>query len=107
MISSISVLIETLWNVNVQWIRSGGSQRKRFNRNIVECKYIATFPPDQRITEVLIETLWNVNSNRACIPDLTALCFNRNIVECKLLKILKKCHMEDSFNRNIVECKWH
>ena len=34
-----SVLIETLWNVNFQYITSCVWMPVRINRNIVECKY--------------------------------------------------------------------
>ena len=60
---AVTVLIETLWNVN----RS--EQVKRCGNAVV-----------------LIETLWNVNDNdTAALRDLTSR-FNRNIVECKLDK---------------------
>ena len=98
----LSVLIETLWNVN--WISvllslNTGS----INRNIVECKSLTPthqYQPCSGInrniveckfnywwsyyhsTFVLIETLWNVNA--AAISAWSSINgINRNIVECK------------------------
>ena len=35
-------LIETLWNVNMRNLKADMEAGKRFNRNIVECKYNKT-----------------------------------------------------------------
>ena len=58
------VLIETLWNVKIEYL-----------------------PPYSSASFVLIETLWNVKlfKNRKCIAYLR---INRNIVECKGEKVL-------------------
>ena len=55
-----TVLIETLWNVNLSPSIKEAAGDDRINRNIVECKLMkckkgVTWKP------VLIETLWNVN----------------------------------------------
>ena len=58
----ISVLIETLWNVN-GCLHPGHPHRcSRINRNIVECKW-QCIDCCGRCRGVLIETLWNVNGS--------------------------------------------
>ena len=78
----IRVLIETLWNVNLDSLNTKYPLENRINRNIVECKYIYT-----RSTFlwciVLIETLWNVNYDNVDIIPANGYRINRNIVECK------------------------
>ena len=59
--SGIRVLIETLWNVKTTSNAASISKKKRFNRNIVECKG-RTPELMRRTVTVLIETLWNVKS---------------------------------------------
>ena len=54
------VLIETLWNVNINWTKILYLDNSSFNRNIVECKWVLE-APESRIKRS----------------------FNRNIVECK------------------------
>ena len=83
-----TVLIETLWNVNQSNGLSLDWQTIRFNRNIVECKFVYLAQAfcfclrfNRNIVEckyghragtgtgifVLIETLWNVNCNSPSI----------------------------------------
>ena len=54
-------LIDTQWNVNTIRAREGLSKEKRFNRYIVECKYII-FDELTAVSNDLIDTQWNVNS---------------------------------------------
>ena len=54
----------------------------RFNRYIVECKYL-TATTTQRATRVLIDTQWNVNTVIRSIAPADGSGFNRYIVECK------------------------
>ena len=53
------VLIETLWNVNYE-VKVKRAELRRFNRNIVECKFYFFGR-----------------------PVIVKISFNRNIVECK------------------------
>ena len=76
-----SVLIETLWNVNLIQ-RIPFPSQTRINRNIVECKYKGKqYEKEQR--QVLIETLWNVNESNGTWHKSPKVGINRNIVECK------------------------
>ena len=78
--SSVPVLIETLWNVNIicgYFIPC----LICINRNIVECKFMISSLFLENIF-VLIETLWNVNEYRRMLKQKASR-INRNIVECK------------------------
>ena len=79
--AQINVLIETLWNVKCNLLRTWKAAFS-FNRNIVECKGV---------------------SGSAC-PS-RKYCFNRNIVECKVFYSTFPNLIWLCFNRNIVECK--
>ena len=54
------VLIETLWNVNLNAESDRAEAPAGINRNIVECKFFLRWYL-ARSSRVLIETLWNVN----------------------------------------------
>ena len=79
-----TVLIETLWNVNMLLTRV-----------------------DILLISVLIETLWNVNGGLSKKALITALRINRNIVECKYIFRSYRRTERPRINRNIVECKLH
>ena len=55
-----TVLIETLWNVNLNAESDRAEAPAGINRNIVECKFFLRWYL-ARSSRVLIETLWNVN----------------------------------------------
>ena len=65
----LAVLIETLWNVNIELLWLHQNKKLGFNRNIVECKcsYFIGEP-------------------------VVYKCFNRNIVECKSNRRLQRPH---------------
>ena len=54
-------LIDTLWNVNTNWICLTLPPFVRINRYIMECKYEIDPAYSTAFCE-LIDTLWNVNS---------------------------------------------
>ena len=58
--SSDSVLIETYWNVNFFKFENIQLLIRSINRNILECKHLATVKAKDGV-DVLIETYWNVN----------------------------------------------
>ena len=55
-----SEIIETYWNVNFSVRYICIPERKRNNRNILECKYIYSITNIFNYSEI-IETYWNVN----------------------------------------------
>ena len=57
---TITVLIETLWNVKIIFMLLYCFWYIRINRNIVECKVIFCIYNTDFFGIVLIETLWNV-----------------------------------------------
>ena len=61
LIECTSVLIETLWNVNIFAEAIEELKDLGINRNIVECKFPRA-PVLHILSVVLIETLWNVNA---------------------------------------------
>ena len=80
--AGITVLIETLWNVNVIAYDNVVGSCCRINRNIVECKLLIHLVCYSHII-VLIETLWNVNESNGTWHKSPKVGINRNIVECK------------------------
>ena len=80
-LKSLIVLIETLWNVNVELSDFHAINRFGINRNIVECKYCILLGLCYHPV-VLIETLWNVNKELLKTGKVVKG-INRNIVECK------------------------
>ena len=81
-VDTLSVLIETLWNVKFENAHS----------------FLQEIP-------VLIETLWNVKKRASSASLRAATGFNRNIVEGKGLIFFIFLVLFSCFNRNIVECK--
>ena len=98
-------LIETLWNVNITKPCSVNDFVKRFNRNILECKYQVCYCKvccglwfNRNILECklsekihtkhrhhdLIETSWNVKNLHASRSCSGSAWFNRKMVECKV-----------------------
>ena len=82
---SISVLIETLWNVKLNTLTTVFLADVSINRNIVECKVEMSFLPIT-FKRVLIETLWNVKEINLFVCCDFQIRINRNIVECKGLR---------------------
>ena len=99
-----AVLIETLWNVNVN-ICENLRTEIRINRNIVECKLYSRSCRCSCIL-VLIETLWNVNIENYDRTEEWSDRINRNIVECKSEYVPAVSTWSSCINRNIVECKF-
>ena len=86
-------LIDTLWNVNIGFIRNGRSIPIRINRYIMECKFKTYASRVYRGCE-LIDTLWNVNCHLSVMSCMKKPRINRYIMECKyacLCHLLQTC----------------
>ena len=65
-LTEVLELIDTLWNVNIDyWIDEYGF-RCRINRYIMECKYLVYNYKHKEGCSELIDTLWNVNVFITC-----------------------------------------
>ena len=58
------VLIDTWWNVNINFSGKMAQMSTGFNRYMVECEYECDLDIDV-LTTVVIDTWWNVNKVRA------------------------------------------
>ena len=99
-----SELIETLWNVNVKYIKSKKIRNTELIETLWNVNYNNSFLAFFICLE-LIETLWNVNTRaktkgRKIKTELIETLWNVNKVEIKEIK-----KEEPRINRNIVECK--
>ncbi len=81
-VRTMSVLIETYWNVKFHVSRETLSTSTCINRNILECKESSISPEFSQYC-VLIETYWNVKMYSFRLYSNDRPSINRNILECK------------------------
>ena len=99
------VLIETLWNVNLERMGGSGTYHTGINRNIVECKSYTAALLSSTSSIVLIETLWNVNIFAEAIEELKDLVLIETLWNVNTGGTVGAISLAIGINRNIVECK--
>ena len=80
--NTLTVLIETYWNVNIDLIKALTAE----TRVLIETYWnVNNINQALKVMEmwVLIETYWNVNSSKFCRNSFLSSSLNRNILECK------------------------